>query len=410
MANPISNKQPFSRTMTMALIGIGASAFFGGIIIFAFADLFDPDVQSGANSYSRSAIGHNVAVELLEELEIDVAVSRRDPTLGDAHTAVLVLAEPGLQHLNSDFVTEVENVPTTLLVLPKRVGRADQFNPRWLGTQFVLTPNAVLRTLHMFDPEAELIRPEEEQTWQAHAFPNLVPELDQPQVFRANNVEALIESEAGILLGRIRGPKGTLYILSDADLISNHGLGDGDNAAIFVRLMIHLSREGTITWDETRHGFEISDSVWRVAFEPPLVSVTIATVFAVFMLLLMTTYRFGSPLPAPEVRKRGKSALVLALADLLSMQRHHNELMRRYLVYGLRDTARRMNAPTRMTEMQVIDWIVEIGLSRGMAQTTAELPLRIYDATGNDKLDNAALTRLVKNFYQWKMELLDGSQ
>ncbi len=410
MATPIQNDVPFTRTATLALIGIGASAFFGALIILVFADLFDPDAQVGANSYSKSAIGHAAAIELLDELDIDVMVSRRNPVDTEIATETVVLAEPSLTHLGDEFVEVVAEAPTLFLILPKRYGQRSALQPRWIEQQGLVGTTLPLGVLQKFSENSRLDRPEGEQEWQSHAFPDLVPELADPQLFSANNVIPLIEGDDGILLGRIERPQGPLYILSDPDLISNHGLADGDNAAIFALLMEYISLAGSLHWDETSHGFKISDSVWRTAFEPPLLSITIATCFASVILLLVTTYRFGAPLPAPEVRARGKSALVGALADLLSMQRHHNELMRRYLNYGLRDTIVRMNVPSRMTEAQSIDWIIDVGLSRGISRGIAETPMHIYDATKNNQLDNATLTRLIQKFYQWKMELLDGSK
>ena len=409
MATNIQNDQPFTRTIALALIGIGSAAFFGAIIIYVFADLFNPDAQVGANSYSRSAIGHSAAVELLEEIGIEVAVSRRSPDIEEDAQNVLIFAEPAMSLFNEDFVANLPTAPVIFLVLPKRSGIRSPIRPNWIDRQFVLPESAPLSVLNLFLEKPTLIRPEEDQVWQDRTFPGLVPELEDPQLFTSDHAIPLIESDGGILLGRTMRPEGIVYILSDPDLIANHGLADGDNAAIFVHLMALLDASGPISWDETRHGFELTDNVWRSAFEMPLLPVTIATGFAVVILLLVTTYRFGSPLPAPEAQARGKPALVAALADLLSLQRHHNELMRRYLTYGLRDMARRMNAPARMSELQAIHWIVDIGVSRGMARTKAELPLRVFEATNKNKLDNAALTRLIRNFYQWKMELLDGS-
>jgi len=427
MAASIRNDQPFSRTATMALIGIGVSAFFGAIIIYVFADLFNPQAQVGANFYSDSAIGHAAAVELLQDLDLNIFVSRRDPTLDEAATGkedrrdqemsygagdVLVMAEPIYRHLDDEFIATASIGRVVLLILPKRFGIRSQIQPRWIEIEGVASTNLPQNILQLFVDSGEILRPEEPQTWQSHALPGLIPELVEPQLFQADNVTPLIESDDGILLGRIDGTDTTLYVLSDPDLMSNHGLGDGNNAVIFVNLMEEIAGTGTIRWDETRHGFAISETLWRGAFEPPFLPISLTVVFAAIILLLVTTYRFGSPLPAPEVRSRGKSALVGALADLLSLQKHHGELMRRYLTYGLRDAVMRMNAPSRMSELQAIHWIVDIGVTRGMSRDQAETPLLIFEALQGQKQikDPGRLTRLVKNFYDWKMELLDGSR
>ncbi len=411
VATGITRQSPFARRTALLLIGIGASAFIGGMIVMAFSDLFDPNSGGRANSFSSSAIGHQVVVEMLRDLGIPITLNRRDMDRIDISGDVLVLAEPQSGRSTAEYVERSANFTTTILVLTKRFGIDDPLRPNWLAQAPLLSLNVPQSSVRAFVPDAAINRltaPEDIQ-WTSQIFQGLTPALPEDlQLITSPSLTPLLSTEEGILIGEMSlSPAHRLVVVSDPDLIANHGIDNGDNAAIFAQLIDRLAAS-TIYWDETIHGFVIADNIWRSAFEPPLVAITITATLTLLILLLATTYRFGSPLEVAPPLSQGKQSLVHSTASLLADARHTHDLLERYLTFGLRDAMRALNARTGVLNDEAIEWLERLGNARGLGPDLAAVPRRIRKTLVRNNTSRDELTLLVEDFYLWKTEIFDG--
>ncbi|MBL9076893.1 MAG: hypothetical protein JNL08_05285 [Planctomycetes bacterium] len=317
----------------------------------------------GAHGYSRSAIGHLGLIQLLRDLGEPVLQLRRTRDLDEA--GLLVLAEPRDLRRRDDRQVEdwLEQVPTTLLVLPKRDGERDQIEPDWLG-EVELAPVAdgedLLSHLAVWTDERvpELLRVDTAHDWQSVAgWPR--PELPAPvQLLRAERtpMEPLLWCDEGVLLARIGG----VAVLADPDLIANHGLLRGDNAALIVQILRHLRGDarGAVVFDETLHGHAIEPSIWRVAGQFPQVLVSAHLLLLLALVLWIACDRFGAPLPPPAAIAAGKRFLIDNAAALLARGSHHGPSLRRYGQQRVRATAEALHAPRGLTDLACRDWLL----------------------------------------------------
>src|SRR5262245_9969360 len=87
-------ENPFSSRATFWLVAVGLVSFLVtiGFTVFGAPPAAPP--SRGADSFSRSAIGHHAFVALLRELEIPVVVSHWESAKRADSTALLILTEP----------------------------------------------------------------------------------------------------------------------------------------------------------------------------------------------------------------------------------------------------------------------------------------------------------------------------
>ena len=178
----------FSRRGARALAALAAASLVGAGFLGVFGDELYTPPSFGADSFSRSAIGHAAFATLLRDLGFSVLISRHRTAEKAAGGAVLLVLEPVLESdgdgprtgLLDDMFRESVRM---LLVLPKRRGLPDQFRPRWLGTTFPLPLEDAQRVLAAIGVEGEVVRPA--RTIGAWRGPLPAPALDAPQLVRS---------------------------------------------------------------------------------------------------------------------------------------------------------------------------------------------------------------------------------
>ena len=85
----------------------------------------------------------------------------------------------------------------------------------------------------------------------------IAPDLEAPiQLMHGDRLQPLIGDADGMLLGELTDRNRKIWVLSDPDVISNHGLARAGNAALAVAMIKRLrSGSGSVVFDETVHGF-----------------------------------------------------------------------------------------------------------------------------------------------------------
>ncbi len=342
---------------------VGAVALLS--LVAAFVLLLSPGASHrvhsvDADGYSRSAIGHFGLLQLLRDLGLPVLQTRRTTAVGEC--GVLVLAEPRPPRARDTkrLATMVQASARTLVVLPKRRGRIDPEQPDWVKQVDPLVESEVRAVLEQVidwpDRPPRIVRVaaatgwRTENEWPAPTMPGLVQLLDDHQ----GSLEPLVTCEQGILLGR----RDTVYVLSDPDLIANHGLHQGANAELVLAVLEHLRHDGTIVFDETMHGHIYEPSIWTAAGEFPLVLVPSHLLLLLALTLWTAHGRFGRALQAPAATAAGKAFLIDNIAALLRRGGHHGPSLRRYCRHRVRDAAERLHAQKGLSDEQYRDWLL----------------------------------------------------
>lgn len=398
----------FSQRTVTILIVVGVLSFVGA----AYFTIFGEDLRTkrtvGANSYSYSAIGHRAFLETLRRLEIPVLTSRNNSAAKAGTTSVLVVAEPITLKRNDQRVEKLLAAPIVLVILPKRFGFRSVLKSRWLGSANLLPKGAVARTLRGIISDAQINRPDDAVSWRKNRF-GLHPDIEAPQLITARRLRPIIGSEQGMLLGELRRGYRRIWILSDPDLVSNHGIDSSDNAVLAVQIVNALRpRDGIVIVDETIHGFRLDPSLWRTFFEFPYVIATIQAFAALIMLLWASTARFGAPAPVKRPIEAGKAALINNTARLLERGGHAKDIFKRYLEVTLRDVAHRVHAPRHLDDEALIDWLDRVGKSHGVTTTYRSVRQRAERLTAASGADVARTARAARNLHRWKQEMLHG--
>ncbi len=415
----------FSPRTLALLIFAGVFAFAGA----AFFSIFDDGSQtSGTNSFSKSAIGHAAFLELLRGQNIPVIVSRSNSVTKANDSTLLIVAEP-LQR----EITKGGGLPLaerTLLVLPKRYGFPALNRPSWVQGVGLLPVESVERILSAFLPNATVSRVESEPKWKNTSLADLhkirpgqldndllwaairsrgVPAIDRPQLIASEDLIPIVASGDGILVGGVKLDSGWVFVISDPDILANHGIGKENNAALlFDLLSLFRPADGSIIIDETVHGFRSNPNLWRQVFEVPFIVPTLLALVAFAILLCAATGRFGSPISPARQSRESEMGLIENAADLLQEAGHGTAIVRRYPTVALRTVAQRLHAPRRLNETELIAWIDRVGTTRNVRRSYRTLQDEIEKAMSHHSIDDERVLRMAQNLHQWKQEMLDG--
>jgi hypothetical protein len=386
-----------------ALLTLAVSLYFMG-------GSDETDATVGPSAYSRSAIGYAGIAEVLQRLDIPVVKSRGD-TLGQlTRGSVLVLTEPVPNGKTEEAMRTLLKADTILLVLPKWTGQQSRNNSTWIGEASLLDPDVAAWALHLVAPDAK-VQDVQAAAWTVNAL-KLSPNLKAPiRVISGDRLQPVIGNDSGMLLGQLLSRGRRIWVLSDPDVISNHGLANAGNAALAVALIERLRGDaaGNIVFDETIHGFVTTTAnPLLLLFRFPFVMATIQALIAIALLLWGTLGRFGTPQPAPQAISAGRQGLLENVAKLVEFTGHHDVMVKRYVLETLRDAARQLHAPRGLSTAALIGWLQRVGTARGVETDCVALVNEAATLEEGRRSNPATLVRLARQIHRWKGEIIDG--
>ncbi len=411
-----SGERIFSPKALISMIALGLLAFGGAAYFLIYGDT-RTDMAIGANSYSYSAFGHRAFAETLRRQGIAVRVSRNNSAAKAGASDLLIIAEPNGNWAGGDAEAYLRPARRVLIVLPKHVGVRDERRRRWVKRVLPRDIEAARAVLHGVAPDGDVSR-DAPAAWSLGKFA-AVPDIQSPQLMSGAGLEPLIGAGDGRMLvaqiTRAERHDVNIWLLSDPDILSNHGLGKGENAELAVALVREmLPPGGGVIIDETVHGFYHSPSLWRHVFELPFAAVTILVAVSLLVLIWAAAGRFGAPRrSAARLEAGGKEGLIEVTARLLDGRQHGHYILTRYREFVLRDIARLLHAPHKFGERQFDDWLKRAATARNIEIGAAGLSAAglgdANAATGEDShgagLDAA---RAAAKLFAFKQEMVDG--
>jgi hypothetical protein len=402
---------PFSRRGLVAIVGVLSLSFLALLVWAIFGGEIKSTDSVQADAFSRSALGHHAFVELLRELGVDTLISRNNSGTKAGDRAVLLIAEPIISSgLRESALRElVENSGHCLLVLPKWEGVEDREREGWVRRVFPVDMKTTERPLRGLGCEASVTRLEttESLRWDAPIGPRLV----RPQLLEPDDVIPVIACAEGVLLGVVSTRYGQLFVLSDPDLLSNHGLAHTENAVAMLHVLdrVRGAADRPVVVDETLHGFGREPSVYRALFDYPLVLTTLHGLAVLAVLLWAAMGRFGPPMPFKPPLGQGKEVLLGNTADLLAAGGHSGPALTRYLEFAILETRRILRAPARLTGDELDRWLDRIAASRGIEPTVPELRgsvAALAKRRGSPSTRDVLTT--ARTIHRWTEEMIRG--
>jgi hypothetical protein len=400
----------FSPRTLLAIIAVGTAAFVGMIYLEMFG-IDDPDFEIGPSTYSSSALGHKALMETLRRIDVPVVVSRFRSSEKTGDGSLLVLAEPDGSDISEELIGGFGNVPHGLLVLPKWDGKRDRSKPRWVETMDKVSLDDVESVLKRAQADGMIRRLKGTFTVDVPDFGGTV-ELTDPQIMIGAAVKPIVSLQGGVLIGEANLGSGQQWILSDPDLISNHGIDQADNAVVAVSMIEALRPGGgAVIFDETIHGLELRPNLMRTAFELPFGIVTLSAAVAVALAIWAGLMRFGRPEPGQRALQPGKVTLIRTTADLLRQGSRKGTVelvLTRYLKAQVADLVARLNGPRGLDENRQIAWLDDLAVARRLGSRLQPLAAAIETTAKSHSTDPGRALRLAADLHAWKQEFLYG--
>lgn len=357
---------PFNPRLVIALVAASIAAFGALLLLLAYTPEPGAPGGRGAAAPARSAVGFAGLVELVGRF--------RNAQVGTAASAMasedlLVVALTGAG--GPDAVTELlrrRGPRPTLLIMPKWLTRPDPSRRGWVRAGPPAAGQLNARLIGR-DVEVRVLasdhagRPIRGQRFVSNL---VLPLPHEPQVIGGPRLSPLVALPSGdALLAQIG--EGPHYVLSDPDLLNNHGLRSIAHARAAVRLLDSLNQTGsrTVHFDLSTGGAggraSNSPSLLRLAFEPPLLAMTLAMLFAALLALYHGIFRFGPARREQRAIAFGKAALVENSAGLIRLARREARLGSAYADVVRAEAARLASAPAWLSGDRLDAYLDKIG-------------------------------------------------
>lgn len=405
----------FSRTAATLVAAVIGVSFIGAILLTVFLEDITGRPSASSDGYSVSAIGHHAIVEVLEELDVPVVVSRHGSG-AKAGAGVLVIAEPVVPPDDDDAAAKLKDLVTSadtvLVVLPKWYGTPRGDNRRWLEDIAFIDNDEVEATLRALDSEATVTRGlPGPVTIDAYDLGTpdfkLAEDFEIAQTVTGDRRDVHRLGDGGLLL-ELYVEDTTVFILTDPDVMNNAGLTRPGNARFVVSLLDELRDGGPVVFDETLHGFAEEPSLWKAIFRFPLAVVTLHVLLLMVVVVWAGLGRFGPARGAPPPLAAGKEYLVRNTAALLRVAGHHGHALERYFLAAVETVRAELHAPRDLATVDVPSWLERVRLARGGTIPYPELRDQVAEAvrTRNARAVLAAADRV----HRWRLEMTHGPQ
>jgi hypothetical protein len=309
-----------------------------------------------------------------------------------------------------------------LLILPKWTWRKDPDKPEWVEGVEPMPLISVQETLALAAADNLVYRAKWPKSWPVNEIGYNPSGSGVVQLIRPGRARAVVGDGEGVLVAEIIRDGAKIWILSDPDVMSNHGIGKGDNAPFMIALVDALRRwenddpSAPIVFGETVHGFrEGENSPFWILFRFPFSIVTILTCCSAALFALSGASRFGKP-RAPESHLAfGKAKLIDNSARLLDYGGHHAIVLSRYVRMTIRSVARSLHAPDDLDEPALAEWLDTVGRARGAERSCGDILLGSLNSPrlpgDRSETEEERVSRLFKSaiaINSWKGEILNG--
>lgn len=405
----MTNQPVFSQRVLVGWIAAAIIIFAVSLYFMGGGQLTDPEAV-GPSTYSRSALGYAGIASVLQRQDIPVVKSKSNSRGQLTRGSVLVIAEPQRGGQSEQIIRNLLNANTILIVLPKWTGSRDEKKTEWLRDVKERGISDAEWTLHLAVPRGEVKRITTPVTWTTNAL-GPVPNVVEPiQLITGDRLVPIVGSADGMLVGEITERNRKIWVLSDPDVIANHGLARPGNAALASALINRLrSANGIVVFDETIHGYVTrTANPFMLMFRFPFVIASAQAAIAVALLLWASLARFGAPQSAPASLRIGRQGLLENVAKLIEFTGHQQVMIRRYIQETIRDVARQLHAPSALAGEQLVAWLQRVGAARNVSVDCGVVVQRVSESAEARRGDLTQLVRYARDIYRWKREIIDG--
>ena len=403
----MNGQSTFEPRVVAVLVAALVALLAASLLLTGAGSHRDGGKLDGANSYSRSAIGHLGLFDVLQKLDYRVVRGEHDVLAQLGTNGILILAEPTGAISGAASSGNLFGAATMLVILPKWNGRRSEVRDDWIGGAQLLNAGVARSVLHSVAGAGEVVRVAEPSGWR-NSLEIPRPTVSGPmQLIKNAKMRPIVATAEGVLLGEFKQDRHTIWVLADPDPIENHGIGKGDNLAFATAVIYAMLAgvPGTLVFDETLHGFQRSPpGVSNFLFEFPFNLIALEVVAAVVLLLMASVGRFGAPETPTRVLHAGKRGLIGNTASLIDHAGHHAAILKRYIGMVLQDTGRLMRAPRQLQDHELAAWLDRTGAARGVRSDCAAA----LERATTKVQDVVPLFAEAQAIHRWRKDILNG--
>jgi hypothetical protein len=401
----------FSPKVMLGWVAAVAAAFALSIYLMAFGGGGDSQRRTiGPSAYSRSAIGYAGLAELIGKVGITVVKERNGGVASSAAGKLLVVTDPTtLSEEQGRYA--FGDAGRVLIVLPKWFGYRHQHHAGWISDAAPLPLGVGDQFIRKLGATGKMARAARPDGWTTNSI-GVAPEFasQMQMVIEDTNLRPVVAAGSRVLVGEQADRNRRIWVVSDPDMLSNHGLFEGRNAEFAIRLVNALRpARGDVVFNEQVNGYGApSTNPLTLMLQFPFVVVTLQLLAASALLLWAAMPRFGLPMPAPEMLAAGKQRLIQNAATLLSHSTHPEIIIASYVRLSIRGVARELRSPAGLDWHRLIEWLTRVGNSRGVAVDFPALVRRAEELATSRPGSTRTLVEIVHDTYRWKREILNG--
>jgi Domain of unknown function (DUF4350) len=397
-------------TRTRILIGaVCLLAVLAGLMALRI-DFPDNVIRNDTQIESLSAVGNRAFMRLLERQNIPVETDRsRSLSLFPVNEELRIVMGRPVTAATSGFIRTRLSGRRLIVVLPKWQVTEDAFHPGWVADAVGLPVENVESMLSLLTRTGSIVRPIEPVIWSINEL-GYEPTLTQPQLFTAKNVRSVVGGAQGMLIGEIAYGSGRIWVVADPDLLANHGLHRGNNAALAIAMIgAMLPAGGSVVFDTATPIPVDPPSIETLLFKFPTAIVSVQIAVMCLLLLWAAAASFGKRLSLPRPIATGSASLIANMSALLILGGHMRSLLARYAEATTRDVAQRLHAPPGLGDTELARWLERVERARGVGESLDRLKRRLASTgTARSQPDARHTMALAADFHQWRQEMIRG--
>ncbi len=352
-----STANPFRTRTVLILVAAGFILALGFLLVSAYGDRFDRQRGNIPSPSSRFATGFYGLTKLVELSGGTISLSS-DPADRPERGILILTPNAGTTPAEMEAALNEAAGPNApvLVILPKWIAAPQRDQPR-REQRIMLLPADRIAALLAPLAEASVVRekPAPLIVRTSLPIPAFRPPEETLQSLRGDKFYPLIAApDGGAVLAEIPGKN--VFILSDPDLINNHGLSHRANARAALAMLAGLDPQapGTVIFDTMLPYGSGGRNLLQLAFEPPFAGVSIALLIAALLAGIATLVRFGPVRREQRAVPFGKAALIENIVSLARRARRTREGGSAY-ADAIRDWAARRLALPRTLQGEALD-------------------------------------------------------